>query len=57
MSKSGRDEDDEECKVCPYCSGDEVTDEELLNFALERLKMDKVELALKLKARKQDEIR
>jgi len=36
---------EEDSDVCPFCNGDEVTDENLLNFALEKLGMDRETLA------------
>lgn len=53
MSESGFDgEDEEECAICPYCSGEEVTNDELLYFALEKLGMTEEDLTIQLKEKK-----
>ncbi len=61
MSKNGfiewgdGEDEREECGVCPWCSGEEVTTEELLHLALEKLKITEEALTIELKKRIQNE--
>jgi len=51
MSKNGQDDydEDDEHGICPYCSGAIVTEEQLLEYALEKLGMGQDELEKELK--------